>query len=86
MVIVLFQIFYYMILARILLSFFPVNPYSSPVLLNIVHFLHQMTEPLLRPFRSLVPPLRLGGGYLDLSPILAIMVLSLLRRIILGLL
>lgn len=86
MVTVLFQIIYYLILARILLGFFPVNPYSSPVLLNIVHFIRQTTEPLLAPFRSLVPPLRMGAGYLDLSPILAIIVLSVLRRIILGLL
>ncbi|MEW5921814.1 MAG: YggT family protein [Bacillota bacterium] len=83
MFIVLFQIINYLILARILLSFFPVNPYSSPVLLNIVHFVRQTTEPLLAPFRNLVPPLRMGVGYLDFSPILALIVLSIVRNLLL---
>lgn len=83
MVIVLFEVLYYLILARIILSFFPVNPYGSPVLINIVQFVRQITEPLLAPFRSLVPPLRMGAGYLDLSPILAIIVLFILRNLLL---
>lgn len=83
MVIVLFEVIYYLILARIILSFFPVNPYGSPVLINIVQFVRQITEPLLAPFRSLVPPLRMGAGYLDLSPILAIIVLFILRNLLL---
>jgi YggT family protein len=83
MVIVLFEVLYYLILARIILSFFPVNPYGSPVLINIVQFVRQITEPLLAPFRSLVPPLRMGAGYMDLSPILAIIVLFILRNLLL---
>lgn len=84
MVAVLFQILYYLILARIILSFFPVNPYSSPpVLISIVQFIRQITEPILAPFRSLVPPLRMGAGYLDLSPILAIVILSIIRNVLL---
>ncbi len=85
MVAVLFQILYYLILARIILSFFPINPHSSPpVLINMVQFVRQVTEPILAPFRNLVPPMRMGaGGYLDLSPILAIVVLSIVRRLLL---
>jgi len=83
MVSVLFDILYYLILARIILSFFPVNPYGSPVLINLVQFVRQITEPLLAPFRRLVPPLRMGAGYLDLSPILAVIVLSILRILLL---
>lgn len=86
MVYVLFEVLYYLILARIILSFFPVNPYGNPVLINIVQFVRQITEPLLAPFRSLVPPLRMGAGYLDLSPILAIIVLFILRNVLLRLL
>jgi len=82
-----FDIVYFLILIRIVLSFFPVNPYGNPFLLNLVRFFHQITEPFLAPFRSLVPPLRVGGGgYLDLSPILALIILGLLRRLLLGLL
>jgi len=80
------DVLYFLILIRILFSFFPINPYSTPLVHSIVEFVHRLTEPFLAPFRSLVPPLRIGGGgYLDLSPILAIIVLSLLRRLLLGL-
>jgi YggT family protein len=82
-----FEIVYFLIFIRIIFSFFPINPYGSPQIYNIVQFIRQLTEPFLAPFRSLVPPLRVGGGgYMDLSPILAIIVLSLVRRLLLGLL
>ena len=82
-----FDILYFLILIRILLSFFPINPYGNPFFLNLIRFFYQVTEPILAPFRSIVPSLRVGGGgYLDLSPILALIVLRLLRGLLLGLL
>jgi YggT family protein len=39
----------------------------------IVQFLYRATEPILRPFRRLLPPSRTGG--IDLSPILVILVI-----------
>ncbi len=39
----------------------------------IVQFLYRTTEPILRPFRRLLPPSRTGG--IDLSPILVIFVI-----------
>lgn len=35
----------------------------------IVRFVHSVTDPILAPFRMIVPPSRLNG--LDISPILA---------------
>lgn|GEM_PF-772557 len=82
-----FDIVNFLILVRILVSFFPINPYGNPFLANVVRFFYQLTEPFLAPFRSLVPPLRVGvGGYLDFSPILALIVLRLLKGLLLGLL
>ncbi|MGI5875334.1 MAG: YggT family protein [Dethiobacteria bacterium] len=83
MVSALFDIFYYLILIRIILSFFPVSPYANPTLANIIYFLRQLTEPFLAPFRKIVPPLRMG---LDLSPILALIVLRLIRNFLLTIL
>ena len=52
--------YFFAILAMIILSWIaPGNP--SPV----IYLLHQLTEPVMAPFRRLVPPL----GGLDLSPI-----------------
>lgn len=46
----------------------------------LVNVLYVVTEPVLKPLRALVPPDRLGG--IDLSPILAIVVIQLLRYLL----
>jgi YggT family protein len=43
----------------------------------IVQFLYRSTEPLLRPFRRLLPPRRTGG--IDFSPLLVILVILFIR-------
>lgn len=43
----------------------------------IVQFLYRTTEPILRPFRRLLPPARTGG--IDLSPILVILLILFLK-------
>jgi YggT family protein len=49
----------------------------------IVQFLYRSTEPILRPFRRILPPGRTGG--IDLSPILVILVIYFLRQFLIGL-
>jgi len=66
-----FRIYSYVILARIFLSWFPVDR-SNP----IVRFIYQITEPILAPFRVILP---LGGMGIDLSPIIVYFLLNLLR-------
>ncbi len=67
------QILYWLLFARIVLSWFPVDPFN-----NIVQFLMQITEPLLMPFRRL--PLQIG--MLDLTPLVAFVALSFLNRVL----
>jgi YggT family protein len=43
----------------------------------IVQFLYRSTEPILRPFRRLLPPARTGG--IDFSPLLVILVILFIR-------
>ncbi len=43
-------------------------------------------EPLLKPIQRVVPPIRLGGSAIDLSPILLLIGLSLLKGLLLSLL
>jgi len=49
----------------------------------IVQFLFRTTEPILRPFRKILPPSRTGG--IDLSPILVILLIFFLRQFLKGL-
>lgn len=73
----IFNVVYFLLVIRILLSWFGVNPYNE-----LVQILFKITEPILAPFRKL--PLRLG--MIDFSPILAFIVLTFLRSLIVGIL
>ena len=44
--------------------------------------LSKVIEPVMRPIRNVIPPLRVGGAALDLSPVILILGISLLRRVI----
>ncbi len=55
---------------------------STHALARVTVFLDRIIYPVILPIRRVMPPLRLGGGALDLSPIVLLLGLSLLARII----
>ena len=59
------------ILLRILFSWIRIDP-ANP----LYEIIHEITEPILAPIRSVVPRI----GMFDLSPIVAMIVLSILVR------
>lgn len=65
-------ILYWLLFARIILSWFPVDPFSGPV-----QFLIQVTDPILKPLQRL--PLRIG--MMDLSPLVAFFMLYITNRV-----
>ncbi len=71
----LFTIVYFILIARILLSWFGVNPYNE-----LVQIVYRISDPILRPFRRL--PLQVG--MIDFSPMLAFILLSFLQRLVVG--
>ncbi|HOR00970.1 MAG TPA: YggT family protein [Anaerolineae bacterium] len=64
------------ILARVIVSWLNVSPYNP-----IVSFIYQITDPILEPLRRIIPPL----GMIDISPIIAMLLLSVVQRILLSL-
>ncbi len=46
----------------------------------IVRFLFPATEPILRPFRRILPPSRTGG--IDFSPLLVILLIFFIKRVL----
>jgi YggT family protein len=44
--------------------------------------LYDLTEPILRPIRRLLPPLRVGAVALDLSPLIVFVLIALLRQVV----
>ena len=79
-----FLVYFILIFIRILLSWIPRMPYY-PWLRTTVDFVHQVVDPYLNIFRRLLPPLGVGGMGFDLSPILAIVVLSIVWRLVVSL-
>ncbi|WP_407080321.1 YggT family protein [Candidatus Contubernalis alkalaceticus] len=85
MINVFFRLLYYFLIARIILSYFAFNPYGKPWLVQLKKVVYQVTEPILLPFRNIIPLINMGGGYIDLSPIVAIIVLNFIRGLLINL-
>lgn len=62
--------------ARAVLSWFPVRPGSA--LSSISSLLSDLTEPVLRPFRSIIPPV----GMFDLSFMIVFFLLFIVRTVV----
>jgi YggT family protein len=74
---ILFQVYTIMIFARILGSWIPdLQQY------RIMQFLAYYTDPYLNLFRKIIPPL----GMIDISPLIAFFVLSVVKNAVQGLL
>ncbi len=76
----LFTVFLILIFIRVLLSWVPRMPYNL-YLRAVVGFVEETTNPYLNIFRRVIPPI---GGRLDLSPILAIIVLFIVQGLVVG--
>ena len=79
----LFLVYMILIFVRILMSWIPRIPYNR-ILSAVIGFIQEVTDPYLRLFRRVIPPLGGGGFALDLSPIIAIIVLIIAQSIIVG--
>ena len=64
------------IIARSLLSWFPIDQGSS-----LYQLLFRVTEPIIDPIRRVMP----NTGMMDLSPMVAIIALMVLGQLVLGL-
>ncbi len=80
----LFLVYIILIFIRILLSWIPRMPYNR-ILNAFVTFVHDVTDPYLRLFRRVLPPVGGGGFALDLSPIVGLIVLYIAQALIVGL-
>ena len=70
----LIKVLYFALLARVVLSWVNLSP-TNP----LVVIVHQITEPMLAPIRRVLPRM----GTLDLSPMVALLVLFAIRSFIL---
>ena len=69
-----FNLYIFIVIARALISWVSPDPYNP-----IVRFLHNATDPLLYRIRRLIP-FQMGG--LDFSPIVLLLVLSVVQQVL----
>ena len=80
----LFLVYFILIITRIVLSWvqqFRPIPYNM-TLRAVIGFVEETVDPYLNLFRRFIPPIRLGGAGIDLSPILAIFLLLIVQSIV----
>ncbi|MDD4776311.1 MAG: YggT family protein [Syntrophomonas sp.] len=74
---IVFEVLIWLVIVRCILSFVRHNPYQP-----LIRFVYDVTEPIMAPFRKLIP----AAGGLDFSPIVVLLVLSLVQSMIIRLL
>ena len=67
------QLIMYLIFGRAILSWF-IKDYNNPIMSLLVG----LTEPILKPIRSLLSNFNLGGTMIDFSPLVAMLVIQLI--------
>jgi len=75
---ILLFVYWIIMLVRIISSWFPI-PVSGPIR-RIMDLVYALTEPVMRPLRNMIPPLRMGAIALDLSPIIIFIVIGVLQQ------
>lgn len=76
---IFFELLSFAIVIRCLLSWLPINRNSA-----ILKFIYSFTEPILEPIRRIMNRSPLGGGMMiDFSPVIAVILLSVLQNILL---
>jgi YggT family protein len=78
-----FVVYIILIFIRVLLTWIPRMPYNRTLHAS-VRFIEEVTDPYLNLFRRFLPPIGGGGFALDLSPILGIILLWIVRQVLVG--
>jgi YggT family protein len=74
------SVYGWLIVARAVLSWLQLRPGSA--LFPVYKVLYDVTEPYLALFRRLLPRARFGAGGIDISPVMALIVLFIVSRLV----
>jgi len=72
----LIDVYYIILLARVILSWFPLQPGTA--MASIASIIYQLTEPVMGPVRRIIPTV----GMIDISPIVVFFGLRILQSAI----
>jgi len=77
-----FTVYYWLLIARIILSWVP-QLLDNPAVKPIAVFIIDITEPFISLFRRMIPMVAAGGAGFDFSPLIAIITLVVLQNFVL---
>ena len=72
---IFFDIYSFLIIVRVLMSWFPNRPHNV-----LFDFLFEVTNPVMHFARRIIPPI----GMIDISPIVVLLALDLLKSLLLS--
>lgn len=73
LIFLILQLFSMLILARVLMSWVQIDPYHP-----VAQFIHNTTEPFLRPIRDVLPP----AGGMDFSPMVLMIIVIIIGQVL----
>jgi YggT family protein len=73
-------IYFYAVFLWVILSWIPAS--TAHAVGRLQTFLDRMIYPVILPIRRVIPPVRIGGGALDLSPIVLLVGIQILLRLV----
>lgn len=76
--------YFFILIASVILSWVAMArplPSSGPAR-KVIDIIRALTEPVFRLVRGVLPPIRMGGMGLDLSPIIVFVVLGIVTRFV----
>jgi len=76
------DLYIYLILIRAVLSWFP--PSSNDLVRSVTGAIHAVTEPYLGLFRRVLPSLGAGRVGFDLSPVIGLIVIIVIKNVLSG--
>jgi len=74
---IVFEVLTWLIIIRCVLSFVRHDPYQP-----LIRFIYEVTEPIMGPFRRLIP----ATSGIDFSPIIAVFAVTMVQRLVIQLL
>jgi len=74
---IVYEVFYWLMLFRMISSFIAIDGSRPPL-----SYVFALTEPLLAPVRRAFGLVRLGKIYIDVSPIVVLLLASILRQLL----
>ncbi|HLB61191.1 MAG TPA: YggT family protein [Actinomycetota bacterium] len=80
---IVLSVYFFLLLARVVLSWLELAGVRPPLAgpgRALYELMHDLTDPVLRPLRNLIPPVRMGAVGFDLSIIIVFVALAVARR------